>query len=86
MPNANPVPPIPTFEDFLWDVSYRYENGNERYGQALFNACITVRPGLASQLRGTLKDPFYGETKHDERVVAALDFLRALWDEGDGAQ
>jgi hypothetical protein len=51
-----------------------------RYGQALFNTLLEVRPDLAEQVRGTDKDPFfsYGGIG-DPRLYAFGDFINENW-------
>jgi hypothetical protein len=53
-----------------------------RYGQALFNILLDVRPDLAEQVRGTDKDPFYalGNT-NDPRLIAFGEFVNAHWND-----
>jgi hypothetical protein len=50
-----------------------------RYGQALFNHLLDVRPELAEEIRGTDKDPFYIETLSDPKYKNFLDFLSERW-------
>ncbi len=36
-------------------------NPHWRYGQALFNTLLDVRPDLATEIRGTIADPFFAQ-------------------------
>lgn len=47
-------------------------NGQERYGQAIFNAAMEVCKDNAEELRNTIYDPFYD----DDRVQMFLSKLR----------
>lgn len=42
--------------------------GQERWGQAIFNAAFSVAPERANELRGTIYDPFY----FDDRIEIFL--------------
>lgn len=50
-----------------------------RYGQALFNKLLDVRPDIAARLRGSLSDPFYAEQKSDLRVTRAFEVISHHW-------
>lgn len=40
-------------------------SGQERYGQAIFNAAFLIAPERANELRGTMYDPFYDDSRVD---------------------
>ena len=55
-------------------------NPSWRYGQALFNVLLEVRPDLAEQVRGTDKDPFYARGgTGDPRLIRFGEFVNANW-------
>ena len=47
-----------------------------RYGQKFFNTLDWLRPHLADEIRGTMRDPFYRE----EVDPPVLTWLEAVWD------
>ena len=49
----------PSYFSFWKDAKERCNTHNERYGQALFNHLLIVRPDLAEQIRGTENDPYH---------------------------
>lgn len=58
-------------DEILALASYRQNNFNERYGQAVFNAVSEFFPAEARMLAGALIDPFY----KDQNVDAFLERL-----------
>lgn len=53
------------FNEFLGRVEKIQKYYKWRYGQALFNALLDVRPDLAEEIRGTPLDPFNKKAKKD---------------------
>lgn len=52
---------------------------NWRYGQALFNSLLSIRPDLAERIRGTEIDPFTVNVEHDRRLEKFTQFLQENW-------
>lgn len=51
-----------------------------RYGQALFNTLVDVRPDLSEQVRGTENDPFYAKGGiGDSRLLRFGAFINDHW-------
>tara|TARA_B110001454_G_scaffold199551_1_gene204437 strand:+ start:327 stop:581 length:255 start_codon:yes stop_codon:yes gene_type:complete len=48
-----------------------------RYGQTFFNTLDWIRPHLADEIRGTMRDPFYRDWVDEPTLV----WLEAAWDE-----
>ena len=63
-----------SFNEFLAGVS-RTAPGL-RYGQLFFNTLDWLRPHLADEIRGTMRDPFY----RDQVDPPVLRWLEAVWD------
>jgi len=56
----------------------RAKSQDERYGQALFNTLVQIRPDIAERLRGSPDDPFYANGG-DERAERAIAVIEAMW-------
>lgn len=72
------------FTTFLKRVEEAYlTTPGYRYGQALFNELVDVRPDLSERIRGGEDDPFYkkGSNEFDEEMVPTIAFLEANWRE-----
>jgi hypothetical protein len=54
-----------SFDEFINELNkvYNSRSSDERKGQRYFNALYALRPDLADQIRATLADPFYRDTK-----------------------
>jgi hypothetical protein len=52
-----------------------------RYGQALFNHLLEVRPELAERVKGTDIDPFYleGPAQDSNKWDRFIEFLESNW-------
>ena len=53
------------FNEFLGRVEKIQKQYKWRYGQALFNGLLDLRPDLAEEIRGTPLDPFNKKAKKD---------------------
>lgn len=67
---------------FYFDAIIRSQKTRERYGQAMFNHLLSVRPELAEKVRGTEKDPFYVSQLADPRWDKFVSFIEAEWYKG----
>jgi hypothetical protein len=50
-----------------------------RYGQAMFNHLLEVRPDLAETVRGTDKDPFYVQELKDPKWDRFVEYIELNW-------
>ncbi len=64
---------------FYFDAITRARNTGERYGQAMFNHLLTVRPDLAAIVRGTDKDPFYVSALSHPNWDRFVAFIEKNW-------
>jgi len=66
---------------FYVDSIIRCRNTKERYGQALFNQLVEVRPDLSEQIRGTDADPFYlkGPSDNYAKWDRFIRFVEKNW-------
>jgi len=69
-----------SFNDFLADVSIKYEKqkntpGHARYGQMYFNLLSVSRPDIAERIQHSSLDPFYKD------VVSSIThmFVESNW-------
>lgn len=69
---------------FYFDAIIRTKSTSERYGQAIFNHLLTVRPDLAEQIRGTDKDPFYCKVPWADQYRRFVAFLETHWSPPNG--
>lgn len=66
-----------TFATFLSEIWTIANEKGWRYGQALFNHLLAVKPGLAEKVRATPLDPFF---RHENTIdTELLDFLYENW-------
>lgn len=68
-----------SLHQFYFDAMTRARVTRERYGQAMFNHLVRVRPDLAEQVRGTDKDPFYVERLSHPNWDPFVEFIEANW-------
>lgn len=64
---------------FYSDAVTRSSRTSERYGQAMFNHLCEVRSDLAEKVRGTDMDPFYCESRDDDRFKKFIRFIELNW-------
>jgi len=64
---------------FYFDAIVRARKTHERYGQAMFNHLVEVRPDLSDGVRGTSMDPFYVNTPMDPRFDAFCQYIETHW-------
>ena len=64
---------------FYFDSWTLARNNRWRYGQAMFNNLVIVRPDLAEKVRGTDADPFYVERLNDPRWDRFVEIVEAEW-------
>ena len=64
---------------FYFDAQHRARTKGERYGQAMFNHHLEVRPDLSEQVRAAVMDPFYVERLSDPRWDRFVAFVEANW-------
>ena len=58
-----------------------HPDGRYRYGQALFNTLLGIRPDLAERVRGTEIDPFHARGGvEDPRLYKFGEFVNREWD------
>lgn len=50
-----------------------------RYGQAMFNHLVDVRPDLSEAVRGTDADPFHCESPADPRFDRFVAYIETNW-------
>jgi hypothetical protein len=60
-------------------IAYKSANPFQRYGQAMFNHLVTVRPDLAEMVRGTNCDPFYCLSQTEPRFDKFTNFIEKCW-------
>jgi hypothetical protein len=70
---------MPSLYDFYSGAIERYSKTQERYGQAMFNHLVDIRPDLAAMIRGTDYDPFYVQDLKEERWRMFTRFLEKEW-------
>lgn len=68
-----------SLHQFYFDAVSRARKTNERYGQAMFNHLVEVRPDLAECVRGSLADPFYVERLADPRWDKFVNYIETQW-------
>ncbi len=66
------------FNEFLGRVEKIQKQYKWRYGQALFNGLLDLRPDLAEEIRGTPLDPFNKKAKKDV-PAELLAMLEERW-------
>lgn len=60
-------------EDFFFELPhYKSNRPEQRNGQAMFNLLNTIAPDVAESVRGTENDPFYGDEKIGDFLLAIL--------------
>jgi hypothetical protein len=69
-----------SLHEFCMNADRYARQYRQRYGQALFNYLLDVRPDLAEKVRGTDSDPFYAYTENDARAKRFMEFLGVVWD------
>jgi hypothetical protein len=66
-----------TFADYLKAVTLTLTTYPEwRLGQAFYNVLDANRPDIARKIQGTMRDPFYQDT----RIPTFLTFVLENWD------
>lgn len=58
---------VKNFRKFI--ASMQEANPDYRYGQALFNSARILYPAIVDKVKGTSSDPFFADSKTDERVI-----------------
>lgn len=66
-----------TWDEMVAEMRHRHldKMGEERLGQAYFNALGIAWPELAELVRGTMADPFYAESFDDIRMIRFFDMI-----------
>lgn len=64
---------VKKFKQFL--ESYLNVNEEHRYGQGLFNCAKILHPVLVSKVTGTSSDPFFADSRADDRVIRFWFYL-----------
>lgn len=64
---------------YYFDSIIKASRHQWRYGQAMFNHLLEVRPDLAEAVRGTDKDPFYVKELADPRWDRFVEFIESEW-------
>lgn len=64
---------------FYFDAITKARVHQWRYGQAMFNHLVAVRPELAEQIRGTDRDPFYVEKLNHPNWDRFVAWLESVW-------
>lgn len=64
---------------FYFDAISRARSKRERYGQAMFNHLVIVRPDLSERVRGTDMDPFYVEQLSHPDWDRFVKFIETNW-------
>lgn len=64
-----------TYEEYLKFLAEGYRPTPWRIGQYYFNTLLHVRPDLAEEIRTSVLDPFYDDT----RIPAFLAALQDWW-------
>lgn len=54
---------------------------NQRMGQILFNILCILRPDISETIRATPNDPFYADSVHDPRYMAAVKVIEMMWED-----
>jgi hypothetical protein len=66
-----------SFNEFLAGVALAAPTEKQmRYGQTFFNTLDWLRPHLADEIRGTMRDPFYRDWVDEPTLL----WLEAAWD------
>lgn len=66
-----------TLHKFYFDTIVLARTNGWRYGQAMFNHLLSIRPDLAEQIRGTEIDPFYKVSPVD--MDGFFEFVESNW-------
>lgn len=69
----------PSLHRFYFDGMARAVFKEERYGQAMFNHLLEVRPDLAEQIRGTENDPFHCCSSTDQQFDRFVAYIEQHW-------
>lgn len=70
-----------TLEQFYAQVYLRHKYQPTRIGQTLFNTLYDIRPDISETVRATPNDPFFSDSVHDPRYMAAVKVIEMMWDE-----
>ncbi len=70
-----------TLHHFYFDAILYARKTGQRYGQAMFNLLVDVRPDLSEQIRGTSMDIFYltGPAANPTKWDAFCTFIETNW-------
>jgi hypothetical protein len=71
--------PTISLHHYYFDAITRANSTGERYGQAMFNHLVEVRPDLSEQVRATSMDPFHVRTLSDPRWDRFVAFIESNW-------
>lgn len=65
-----------TYDDYLAEVAHQLVAHPEwRIGQTYFNVLASINPALATEVTGSLKDPFY----QDAKLPGFHEFVSENW-------
>lgn len=70
-----------SLHQFYYGGIVRSATNRERYGQAMFNHLVEIRPDLAEKIRGTNMDPFFCNRPNDPsgKFDRFVQFIEENW-------